>query len=116
MFGLLGRTAKNLVKNTVVGAYTVTKTTTGFIGSSIETAKAEAVDEKMTNFEQQLAFLPEDERKAVLALAKQKRLEKLAEDKSKLVVQQLQQRASQKSNNMELTPEQLMKLASMLKG
>lgn len=115
MFGILARTGKNLVKNTAIGAFNKTKSVKGFINESLEDAKLEALNEQMEQFNLELAFLPEDERNAVLARSQELRLEALAEKKSKMVVQRAQLSHKKDSKTIsQFTPEQMEAIKALM--
>lgn len=99
MFKMLGKTLKYVGKNTVIGTYNQSKKVTGFIGSSLEAAKYDAVQEEMEAFQEELAFLSPEEAAAVIEMSKQKRLETMAERRAKTVVTNLQLTAKMNAKN-----------------
>lgn len=116
MFKLMGKTIKNLGKNTAVGIYSVGKSATNFVGESLENARFEATQEELEAFEGQLAFLSEEERELVLKMAKEKRLEAMAESKAKLVVTNLQLAHKRKKTAGAIDPAALKVLAEILQA
>ncbi|MGL4861800.1 MULTISPECIES: hypothetical protein [Bacteria] len=116
MFKLMGKTLKNLGKNTAIGIYSAGKTATNFVGESLENAKFEATQEELKDFEEQLEFLPPDERAAVLEMAKQKRLEAMADSKAKLVVTNMQLAHKKSKKEGEIDPATLKALAKILQA